>query len=451
MDVPTAAAVPRARGDELIARLDRLPRMSRAQWAWLPLLGLLSVGDTVDNYVLAYAAPAMKANWGLSIAQVGHLNSLSLLGMFVGALIGGRLSDRFGRKRIILGGTLLYALSSILCALAPTFALLGVFRALSGVGILAVIGALTVYVTEMFPARVRGRCQAAVLGLGLLGVPLAAFAAKLIIPLDPQAWRWVFVVGAFGLIPAAIGQFVMPESVRWLTAAGRDEDAALIVSRLESRYSGELPAPVLAERTAPAAKGKVAELFTGNQRRITIITALTLVFGIVAFYGFNSWVPTLLVERGYSTDVALTIATLLSIAPPIGSLAAMLVTDRWQRRYVLAGISLVVAALMVVFAFTDLLWLTAVAGFLITLLLQANAAAIYAYMPEVFPTTLRGLGSGLSNGAGRLAGAGGAALVAAVYGLAGFDGVFVTTAAFSLVTAILVGFFGENTRDRSLG
>ncbi|HWD05414.1 MAG TPA: MFS transporter [Amycolatopsis sp.] len=450
MDVPTTSVVPQTRGNELIARLDRLPRMSRAHWAWLPLLGLLSVGDTVDNYVLADAAPAMKGNWGLSLAQVGNLASLSMLGMFVGAVIGGRLSDRFGRKRIILSGTLLYAVSSILCGLAPNFAVLGLFRTLSGVGIQAVLGALIVYVAEMFPARVRGRSQAAVLGVGLLGVPLAAFAAKLIIPLDPHAWRWVFVVGALGLIPAVVGRSVMPESVRWLIAAGRDEEAARIVSRLESRYSGELPPPVLVEAAAPPAKGKVAELFTGYQRRITIITMLTLVFGIVAFYGFNSWVPTLLVERGYSTDVALTITTMLSIAPPIGALAAMVVTDRWQRRRVLASVSLVAAALMVVFALTNVFWLTVVAGFSIALLLQANAVTIYAYLPEVFPTKLRGLGSGLSNGAGRLAGVGGAALVAAVYGLAGFQGVFLTTAAFYLLTAVVIGLFGENTRDRSL-
>ncbi|OLT00284.1 hypothetical protein BJF90_36015 [Pseudonocardia sp. CNS-004] len=109
-----------------------------------------------------------------------------------------------------------------------------------------------------------------------------------------------------------------------------------------------------------------------------------------------------------------------------------------------------VAALMLVFALTNTLWLTIVVGFLITMFLQSNAVAIYAYLPEVFPTKLRGFGAGLSNGAGRLAGVGGAALIAVVYGVAGFEGVFLTTAAFSLVTAVVIGFFGENTRDRSL-
>ncbi|GHF31998.1 putative MFS transporter [Amycolatopsis bartoniae] len=450
MDVPSAPATPGTRGADLIARFDRLPRMTRPHWRWLPLLGLLSFGDTTDNSVLAYAAPAMRRDWGLSISQIGNLTSLSLLGSFVGALVGGRLADRFGRKRIIIAGTLLYSVSSILCGLAPNLGVLGLFRVLSGLGIQAVIGVLSVYVAEMYPTRVRGRSQAAVLGVGLLGVPFAAVTAKLIIPLDPQAWRWVFVVGAVGLVPAILGMFLLPESVRWLIAGGRDERASRIVSGLEARYSGELPPPVLTAPSAPPARGKTAELFTGSQRRITIVTALTLVFGIVAFYGFNSWVPTLLAERGHSTDTALTITTILSIAPPFGALAGMLVTDRWERRHVLAATSLTIALLMAVFAFTDALWPTIVVGFLITMFLQSNAVTIYAYLPEVFPTTLRGFGAGLSNGAGRLAGVGGAALVAAIYGVAGFVGVFLTTALFSLATAVVIGLFGENTRNRSL-
>ncbi|GAB3570360.1 MFS transporter [Amycolatopsis endophytica] len=450
MDGPTTHTAPQSRGAELIARFDRLPRMARAHWKWLPLLGLLSLGDTADINVLAYAAPALRKEWGLSIAQIGNLTSLSLLGMFAGALLGGRLADRFGRKRIILSGTVLYSACSILCGVAPNFAVLGLFRTLSGIGIQATIGVLSVYVAEMYPAKVRGRCQAAVLGVGFLGVPFVAFAAKLIIPLGPQAWRWVFVVGAVGLIPAVLGLFLLPESVRWQLAHGQDEKAARTVLRLEAQYSGELPPPALAAPSAPPAQGRLTELVTGAQRRITIVTVLTLMFGLVAFYGFNSWVPTLLVERGYSTSSALTISTVLSVAPPFGALVGMLVTDRWQRSRTLAVISLTTAVLMAIFALTNALWLTIVAGFLITMFLQSNAVTIYAYLPEVFPTTLRASGAGLSNGAGRLAAVGGAALIAAVYAGAGFVGVFLTTALFSLITAAVIGLFGEDTRNRSL-
>lgn len=450
MDRPTTHPAPPTRGAELIARFDRLPRMARVHWLWLPLLGLLSLGDTADISVLAYAAPALRKEWGLSISQIGNLTSLSLLGMFAGALLGGRLADRFGRKRIILSGTFLYSACSIICGFAPNFWVLGLFRTLSGIGIQATIGVLSVYVAEMYPAKVRGRCQAAVLGVGFFGVPFVAFAAKLIIPLGPQAWRWVFVVGGIGLVPAVLGLFLLPESVRWQLARGDDARAARTVLRLEAEFSDELPPPVLAAPSAPPAQGRLTELFTGSQRRITIVTVLTLVFGLVAFYGFNSWVPTLLVERGYSTASALSISTVLSVAPPFGALVGMLATDRWQRSRVMAVISLTIAVLMVVFALTNALWLIIVAGFLITMFLQSNAVTIYAYLPEVFPTTLRASGSGLSNGAGRLAAVGGAALIAAVYAATGFVGVFLTTALFSLITAVVIGLFGENTRDRSL-
>ncbi|MGW4587761.1 MFS transporter [Amycolatopsis thermoflava] len=432
----------------LAARMERLPRTTHSHRGWMVLLGSLFICDLIDTNALAYAAPAIQAEWGLSVGQIGQLTSYSFFGMFVGAILGGRLADRVGRRRTVVWATVLYSVASLLCALAPTVAVLGVLRVVTGVGIQAVTGVLIVYVAEMFPGASRGRCQALMLGIGLLGVPLAAGAARVIVPLSPNAWRWLFVFGAIGLVPALVARFVLPESVRWAVLNGRVAEATATVERLEAQSAHPLPeivdVPVVHERKRPA------ELFAHGIRKRTVVATLTLVFGILGFYGFNSWVPTLLVERGYSTTEALTITTIFSVAPFAGALVGMVLADRFQRRTTSMVLTAVIAASMLVFAFTGSHWLLVVSGFVVTLLLQTNTAVLYAYLPEVFPTGLRGLGAGFANGFGRLAGFGNAFLIAAIAGALGFGGVFTATAVFILLAGLTVGLFGERTRGRRL-
>jgi putative MFS transporter len=432
----------------LAARLERLPGTTRSHRGWMVLLGSLFICDLIDTNAFAYAAPAIRAEWGLSVAQIGQLTSYTFLGMFAGAILGGRLADRVGRKRTVIWSTVLYSVASVLCALAPNVAVLGILRIITGIGIQAVTGVLIVYVAEMFPGASRGRCQALMLGIGLLGVPVAAGAARLIVPLSPDAWRWVFVFGGIGLVPALVARFVLPESVRWAALNGRVAEARETVERLEAQSKRSLPevveAPVLRERQRPA------ELFALGMRKRTAVATLTMIFAILGFYGFNAWIPTLLVERGYSTTEALTITTIFSIAPFAGALAGMLLADRFQRRTTMLVLTAVIAASMVVFAFTGSYWLLLISGFVATLLLQTNTALLYAYLPEVFPLALRGLGAGFANGFGRLAGFGNAFLIAAIAGALGFAAVFTATAVFILLAGLTVGLFGERTRGRRL-
>ncbi|MEU6129564.1 MFS transporter [Saccharopolyspora sp. NPDC047091] len=444
----------------LVARLDRLPHTTRSHRTWMVLLGALFIADLADLNVLSYAAPAIREQWGLSVQQIGHLTSLSFLGMFAGALAGGRLADRFGRRRVVIGATLFYAAASLLCALAPNFALLGVFRLLSGLGVQAVTGVLIVYIAEMFPQRRRGRIQALMLGIGLLGVPFIAGAARLLVPLGDSSWRWMFVVAAVGLVPAAVAWFALPESARWLLVQDREAEAERIIARLE-REAGLAPdqdvvraAEQDVARTAAPDRGPdrapLAALFRGRTRRTTTVTSMVMVFHILGFYGFNAWVPTLLVEQGYSHETTLTITTVFAIAPFAGALAGTLVADRWERKTVSLVLAASSAAAIGLFAVGQQLWLVVLGGFLATLLLQTNTAVLYSYLPEVFPTALRGAGAGLANGMGRLAGTVNGVLIAAVFAVFGFSGAFLAAALFILCQGLVLFTFGERTTGRRL-
>lgn len=435
----------------LTARMDRIPGVGRYHVIWVILLSAFFLADVADIYVLSFAAPAIRVDLGLSVTEIGALTSYSFAGMFVGAILGGRLSDRVGRKRIIVGATLFYAFWSVIAAIAPNLMVLGVSRVLTGVGLQAVTGALLVYTAEMFPRRNRGKYLSIMLGVGLLGVPLVAWSARFIVPLGPSAWRWLFVLGAIGVVPALIALVALPESIRWHELNGQSGRASALVERLErealARTGGELPAPIERPREQVHA---LSGLATRQNIRRVLVTSAFMFFIVFGYYGFNAWVPTLLVEKGYSATDALTIASIYAIAPFLGSLAALPVVDRWERSRTPVVLCGLIALSMVLFAFAELPWLLAVAGFAVTFFLQTNTAVIYTYLPEVFPTSLRGLGSGIANGAGRLAGIVSGFAVAAIFTAVGFTGVFLIMAVITVIAGVIVGTLGERTRGRGI-
>jgi putative MFS transporter len=450
--VPPAESRTRA-GIDLAARLDRIPVVTPTHRRWVGLLGFLFVFDLVDLNSFAYAAPALRTEWGLSIGQVGAITSAGFVGMFAGAVVGGRLSDRIGRRPVLIGAVLFYSLFSLLSAMATGPWMLGAMRVLTGFGLQAMTGVLLVWVSEMFPRSLRGRYQALLLAIGLAGVPIAAWVARFVVPMGEGAWRWIFVVGALGVVGGVVAMKVLPESIRWRAAQGRPirpDDEALVAGMEEQaeRRTGEpLPVPV---PDRPVVPGRLTELLRGAMLRRTIVAAGACVFLILSFYGFSSWVPTLLVERGYSAAQSLTFSSILAIAAVPGALLAMPVIDRFERRSVVLGLECVVAVLLLLFGLVDSPVAIIVCGFGAAMLMQTGVAVLYTYIAEVFPLHLRGLGSGIANGSGRLAGVIGGVVVAALYTGSGIVAVYVYLAVAALLMGLALGLFGERTTNRRL-
>ncbi|MBU6530159.1 MFS transporter [Streptomyces mayonensis] len=433
------------------ARLDRIPVATRSHRRWAVLLGFLFSFDLIDLNTFAYVAPRLREQWGLSLDTVGVVTSVGFAGMFLGAILGGRLSDRFGRRRVLLGAVVFYSAFSLLSALSFNAWQMGVTRFLTGVGLQAMTGVLLVWVSEMYPRALRGRYQSWILVLGFVGVPVAAWVSRLVIPLSTESWRWVFVVGALGLFGVIVAARTLPESVRWHVAHGREEEALALVERLEkeavARTGTDLPPPL---ETAPVPRARLADLLTGRNRRRLIATSLVSIFLILCFYGFNSWLPTLLVENGYTQSESLNVTSWLAAAAVPGALLAMPFIDRFDRRLLLLVIESVVAVLLLAFGLVDGGAALVLTGFLATMLLQCGVAVQYTYIPEVFPTPLRGLGAGIATGFGRLAGVVGGVTVSWIYTAFGFTSVFVYLAVTALLMGLVLVVLGERTTNRAL-
>ncbi len=433
------------------ARLSALPVVTRSQKLWCVVLGALFAFDVIDIYSFSYAAPAITREWGLSLHSVGAVTSATFLGMFFGGITGGRISDRVGRKTTIIGAVMVYSLFSLITTFANTVGFLVIARFLTGFGLQAMTGVLIVYVAEMFPRRFRGRYQSLLLAFGLVGVPIAAWLARLVISLGPGMWRWVFVLGALGALVGVAAIWLLPESVRWQSLRGDDHRANATVAKLEAQAKAKtrapLPAPI---EEPPVASGRVEELLRGRNLRNFIVLCTGSVLVAFAFFGYNAYVPILLVDHGYTTSQTLLFASIFSIAAVPGALLAWPVVDRFERKLLIAGMTVVVGVLFVVFGVTSASGLVLAAGFIISMFLQTQTVFLYAYLPEMFPTHLRGVGSGIANGLGRLGVFAGGFIFAPLVGAAGFSGYFITMAVILVAGGAVTGVFGMRSTNRPL-
>ncbi|MFI1294424.1 MFS transporter, partial [Streptomyces sp. NPDC020792] len=432
-------------------RLNRIPVMTRSHKRWLVVLAALLLVDMADLNTFAFAGPAIRAEWGMLVQDVATITSASFLGMFAGSIVGGRLADRFGRKRVILGAVALFSAFSLLSAFAVGVADLATYRVLTGFGLQAMTVVVLTYVSEMFPLSRRGRAQTWIVAISLLGVPTTAWFARWVVPTGPSAWRWIFVLGGSGLVLILLTARWLPESVRWLQENGQADRAEDVVQRIEREAReatrAELP-PVVVQPVVAA--GRPLDLVRGGYLKRTVVLCLAMSLALSCFYGYHSWVPTLLTEHGFSTTQSLTYSSVMSLATVPGALFALLFIDRIQRRTAVLILYTMVAGLMLVFGFTDSDTVLLASGLCITLLLQASTPCMYTYLPEIFPTSLRALGAGLSNGTGRLAVFGTTFLVGALLTWIGFTGVFLYLAGVVLLAGLTIGLFGERTRGRSL-
>lgn len=436
------------------SRLDRLPIGSfHKQIMWmLAYVYFFELGD-INSF--AFAAPALREQWHLSVSTIGFLTSGAFVGMFVGAMVGGWFSDKVGRKKALLATTVWYSASSLLNAFAFNVPGLFVTRILTGVGLSAMTVAAITYISEMFPAKQRGAYQAWIMVIGLLGIPATSFIAHIFVPMTTYGWRLVFIWGALGLF-ALLFANSLEESPHWYENQGRLADADAVVDRIEARIKrqfGSLP-PVSAATTVtvPAAprKGSFADLMAPAYRSRTIVLVAIWMLQTLGIFGFMAWVPTLLAAHGFSVVKSLGWTSMMYVGAPLGAMIAALISDRWERKYSITVVSLLIGGFGLMFGRSNTMVPIVAFGFLVALCIQVFAPLIYAYTPECYPTEIRSLGSGVAYGLGRLANVLGPLIVALLFSHYGYLSVFVYLGLLWALVALVIGALGPKTKGKSL-
>jgi len=432
------------------ARLERLPLTSVHRTVFLAL-AFAYFFELGDLNTFAYAAPAIIKEWGIDVDTVALITSASFGGMFVGAVFGGVVADRLGRKRALIYSLALYAGFSLINAAAWDVLSLAAARCITGIGLSAMTVIANTYISEFFPAAKRGRYMGLVMTIGLVGIPATAWVSRFVVPLAHWGWRLIFVWGGLGIL-ALVYAVRIPESPRWLRSHHRIEEAEAELELLEriAVAGGAVLPPIQAVGDAPRHPragygGLMRERYFGR----TILLSAVSILGTVGFYGFFSWVPTLLYQHGITVVKSLTYTSVMALCNPIGALIAADLVERFERRWFNVGISVYVMVCGLLFGISENPILIMVLGSMIVMGLQAATVSSYTYASELYPTELRSQGNGITYGIGRVANVGGPFIIAAVFSHLGYTSVFVFIAGCYIARGAIYAM-GPSTTGRAL-
>lgn len=378
-------------------RIDRLP-VTRTYWSMVVLIGIYMVFMVGDLINIGFAMPGIEKQWHLATSDISTLISASAVGAAIGTFLGGFVSDMFGRKRAVLWWGVVFSLASLLTVFVGNTTQLTVLRVLTGLGGVAATVAVVAYMSEVYPAPARGRLMALTFAINGLGPGLAALIAEISIPAVDFGWRLVFLWGALGFIPIAVLWRLVPESPRWLEAKGRIDEATTqldIIERRTVQAAGPLPAPALWVHTIVERSHPLRTVLKGIYLRRVLVCIVISFVGTMVFYGFQSWIPTLLVHRGFTVVHSLAYGTVTEFGGAFGGVVLWLVADRWPRRIQLALSAVIGAVLILIYGLTSSTPVLLVSGFFTVLLLQIFTPVSYSYFAEIFPNRARGNAVGL--------------------------------------------------------
>ena len=328
-------AAPAMQAGEIGARLDRLPA-TRSVWTLIALLSLGGFFEFYDLFFTGYVAPGLVREHILTPTTPGLFGTSGVAGfvasffagLFVGTLVFGFVADRFGRRTIFTISLLWYAAASAVMAFQTDADGLNLWRFITGIGVGVELVTIDTYLSELVPKQLRGRAFAVNQTIQFSVVPVVAFLAYMLVPLDPfgySGWRYVVLIGSFSAVAVWFIRRAVPESPRWLAAHGRLAEADAIVTALEARVQAEhgrpLPPPGLAE--APQPRGNLLEAFRAPYLPRTLMLIVFNIFQTVGFYGFANWVPTLLIKQGITTTTSLGYTFIIACAAPFGPAACV--------------------------------------------------------------------------------------------------------------------------------
>ncbi|HZA12739.1 MFS transporter [Mycobacterium sp.] len=441
-------------GPTIVARLNRLPITSLHRRATVAI-GLGLFFDIYEVFLAGVLGSVLSHQFHLAGSALALLLASAFLGMFLGALTLGRLADRIGRRHAFLLSLSVYSVFSLIGAFSVGPVMLVVSRFFAGLGIGAEPPISDTYLSDLLPPKQRGKYMAWAYTLSFVGVPLAGFLGHWLVPVAPfgfEGWRWMFVIGAFGAVVVFALRAGLPESPRWLESVGRTSEADAVVARFEqqARASGDpLPEPAPKE-PGQTGRARVRELFVPPYRRRTLMMTVFHLFQTWGYYGFGTLVPIVLVAKGYSIVDSLLFSSMTFVGYPIGSALSLTVVERIERKHLVIGAALGMAAFGVTFGLATSTAAIVVCGFLYTILSNVFSNAYHIYQAEVFPTRLRATATSGTYSLSRLSAGLMPFILLPLLHTHGAGALFSVVAAALVVVALDIAVLGPRTTGRGL-
>ena len=385
-----------------ISRLIDEQPFSRHQLLVAVMCGALVFMDGFDAQAMGFVAPALTAQLGITRLALGPVISFGLFGMMIGALVGGPLADRFGRKPVLVACSFAFGVCTLLTATATTLQELGIFRLLTGLGLGGAMPNAIALTSEYMPRRFRATAVTTMFAGFSMGAAVGGFVAAALI--RQYGWQSVFIVGGvFPIIIGLVALVALPESLRFLVVKGGNEQKV-------AQYLHKIAPNVAVSQNLAVGPDEhssggfvVGQLFMDGRGPITALLWVMFFMNLLNLYFLNSWLPTVMNDIGIRVETAILITTLFQIGGAIGAIGLGRIIDRRASFRILAWTYLTAAiSIFLIGQSGATLGLLVITVFAAGFGIVGGQTSSNALAAEFYPTAMRSTGLGWALGVGRI-------------------------------------------------
>jgi len=420
----------------------------RFQKRLLGIFGLVWAADAMQVISTGFAARSISTTFGLSSSIALQTGTAFFFGMFIGASLFGALADRYGRRKILLLTVTADVIFGLLSAFAHEFWILLLFRFFTGAAVGGTLPVDYAMMAEFLPSQKRGRWLVFLEGFWAVGTIMVSLVAWLADLFEAQeAWRWIFAINA---LPALIGlafRFQIPESSLHLIRKNRWHEARQVFNKV-LKTNGQ---PVLSEQYEIVwTKTVVKEsLFSVTLKRRTILILLIWFLVSISYYGIFTWLPPQLIGEGFGFLRGYGFLVVTAFAQVPGYALAAYGVEAWGRRPTLIVFLLLSATGCGLFTIFSTPFMISVSILLMSFALLGTWGALYAFTPELYPTSVRATGMGASGAAARLGGILAPSVLSFLF-VQSFSGTIALFAFFLVIATIAAFMIDIETKAQAL-
>ncbi|MWL89379.1 MULTISPECIES: MFS transporter [unclassified Cupriavidus] len=411
------------------------------------IFGLVWAADAMQVLSIGFSAPSIAKTFGITVPQALQTGTFFFIGMVLGAFAFGRLADRVGRRPALLLAVCIDAVSGVASAFAPDLTWLLALRLLTGIGVGGTLPVDYTMMAEFLPKDRRGRWLVLLEAFWALGTICLAVLALVASDYGNDAWRIIFFVTG---IPALIGivlRIHVPESPLFLNRNGQPDKARSVLERVARENGRTVDIPALQADTS--VKQSVFALFTTTLRRRTIALALAWLLISIAYYGVFVYLPIRLSTQGFAFMRGQVFLVVLALAQLPGYALAAYGVERWGRKPTLIGFLLLSALGCLLYSLGTSPVVVIGSTLLMSFALLGTWGGLYAFTPEVFPTSLRATGMGTAGAVARFGGLFAPSIIAPVMATH-FTLALAMISAMLLAAAVAVAAVNVESRNRAL-
>ncbi|MFY4776080.1 MFS transporter [Metabacillus sp. RGM 3146] len=396
--------------------MEKIQQLSRKKL--LGIAGTAWMFDALDVGILSFIIAALQKEWNLTSGQMGWIGSVNSIGMAVGALVFGLLSDRIGRKKVFLITLLLFSIGSGLSALSASLSIFLVLRFFIGMGLGGELPVASTLVSESAPLNERGRIVVLLESFWAFGWLLAAIISYFVIP--SAGWRIAMLITAVPALYTIYLRRKLPDSPEYIKV----KEKSSILENMKTVWGK----PYTAQ---------------------TVMLWILWFCVVFSYYGMFLWLPSVMILKGFSLVKSFQYVLIMTLAQLPGYYSAAWLIERLGRKFVLVVYLAGTAISAFIFGNADSLIMLIVSGMLLSFFNLGAWGALYAYTPEQYPAEVRGSGVGMAASFGRIGGILGPLTAGYLVGMkASIGTIFTIFCAAVLIGAFTVLLFGKETRQK---